>query len=242
MRQVSMGSMIYMADYDDRYMIARYAPDDASSAEHDRTWVQSVLPYTREFSTFLCPVDDTRDPSFGIFDADLVPGDTYARYYEASKRSNIGYNYLYLSPLVRDGEWQSRPRLSTEISDPGKTLVFGESAWEIEGGKPTGGGHYLIVPPCRYTVDGQVRDSFGLGDIDNGEVYVPHLRWLSQAGVEQEFQAGGLYPWFGEKVNVIMAAGQIRQVPMEQVTTGCDVKPDWTGLITNSSDYLWDIH
>lgn len=241
MRQVHVGSTLYMMDYDDRYMVARYSVSEDAEPQDDRTWVQTMLPYVREFDLFLCPVDGTRDPSLGVFDADIVPGDSYARFYSASKRSNIGYNFMYLAPIVNIGVWQSRPRQASEVSDPTRTIAFGESTWEVVNGKPSGGGHFLVVPPCRYRAGFGRPDSFELGGIDVTNIYTTDNGWVPEDQLEQYQQAGGLYPWFGERVNVMFAAGQVRRLTLPGLAAGCEVTPDWSGLITDPNAYLWDI-
>ena len=240
-RQVSFATSLYMTDYDDYYMIPRYVGDESEDATNDRTWVQALLPYTREFNQFLCPVDYSRDPSISIFDGDITPGDSYARYYKASKRSNIGFNYLYLSPMVNDRGWRSIPRTSSQVSDPSNTIVFGESAWEIIDGKPSGGGNYLIIPPCRFSSDWRNRDTFNLQQFTGSQIYVPGLIWTNTELEEEEFQAGGIYPWFSPKVTIVVAAGTAKRVSLSQLTDGCDVQPNWQGYVTSFSRYMWDI-
>lgn len=243
-RQVAMASQMYLVDYEERYMVAQYKPGSGADPLSDRTWVQSLLPYIRDFQLFVCPADDTRDESSGLLDPGAVAGDTYARYYRASMRANTGYNYLYFAPIFYDNGWVSRPRSSSEITDPGRTIMMGDSAWEVVDGRARGGGNYLIVPPCRYEASrffGLPVDSFGLGNIPATEIFTPTNRWVSSTQALEQNVLGGLYPWFFKRITVINAQGGANSLPVKDVIDGCDIRPRWNGMITNSVDYLWDL-
>lgn len=240
-RQTGLATFLYLGDYDDRYMIARYNPDENVNSAKDRTWVQAILPYTTSFQLFLNPVDDTRNFSTTIFDEDLIPGDTYSRYYQASKRSNIGYNFIYLNPMVKDeGTWTSNARTSSEINDGSNTILFGDSVWEIDNGMPQGGGNYLIVPPCRYISDSGSSggDSFNLGGVPSQSIYNANLTWVNDRSTAQ---AGGLYAWFKPKVTITFASGTVKRMTMSEISAGCEVAPDWNGTIIDSRSYIWDL-
>lgn len=240
-RQVAIGTQLYLHDYDDTFMLPRHHYDGSAGQENDRTWVQAMLPYVRNFDLFLCPADGARRQSTTIFDPDLSPSDPSARYYEASKRSNLGYNYTYLSPVVKERTWTPYPRSTSEIDAVSDTLMFGDSAWEIENGKPSGGGNYLIIPPCRYEIEnGRVIDSFELSGRPNGQLYTGGLGW--SAGSEKwSSDAGGLYPWFRTAITLVFVDGHVERKPVKSVTAGCDVKENWQGYIYDSSLYLWDL-
>lgn len=234
-RQSTIGMQLYQIDYDDRFALARYNPD-VEDSRFDRTWVQNVLPYTRDFDLYRCPVDQTRPQNFALFDPDITLGDSITRFYLASMRSNVGFNFVYLSPLYKQGTWNSRPRSSTDIESISKTILFGESAWEIKDGRPSGGGNYLIIPPCRYEGRNSI-DSFGLYGIPDGDVFRSNLDWE-----DGKFDSnGGLYPWFSPKVNIAFADGHMARVSIDSVRRGCDVGNQWSGAIIDSSNYLWDL-
>lgn len=240
-RQVSVGNALYAGDYDDTFMVARYLPDTKSDPVHDRTWVQGLLPYVRSFNLFVCPADTTRDPSTGVFDPDLVGGDTYARYYSASMRSDIGYNFTYLAPIVRQGgQWLSKPRSLTSVEDPSGALLFADSAWELIKGQPRGGGNFLIVPPCRFAQQpsGVVVDTFGLDVYPNTNVYNAGLWWDQGLAVPQN---GGIYAWFKDTITVSMVDGRVQRLPMSRLTSGCTVKRGWQGFVYDFSSYIWDL-
>jgi len=240
-RQVNLANNLYMADYDDFFVIPRYRPQ-ASNPATDRTWVQLVLPYVRNFDVFNCPSDTTKTRDLqSTFDEDIVPGDIYSRYYRASMRTNIGYNYIYLSPIIRNGpsEWMTIPKSISSVNDPSSTLMFGDSAWEIQNGQPRGGGHYLVLAPCRLElVNGAVVDTTGHA-VSSNSFFREGLLWVQTA--TKFFEAGGLWPWHSDRVTVTMAGGNIKLMTLRQTVQGCQVKTDWTGLITDPTRYIWDI-
>lgn len=240
-RQVSLSTSLYINDYDDRYMVARYNPEPEQESTSDRTWVQAVLPYIREFDLFICPADGTRQSDRGLGDPNVMTGDSFARFYEASMRSNIGYNFIYLSPIYQiEDTWLSSPKTSTSISNPAQMLMFGETAWEIINGYPSGGGHYLIIPPCRFEEDGRgVKDSFGFEDVPSRSFYTADLEWNSD---DKNPSQGGLYAWYRGNVNIAFADGHMKALNKDQLVSGCDVKENWEGFIKNSDSYIWDNH
>lgn len=240
-RQVNLANNLYMADYDDFFVIPRYNASSQDPAR-DRTWVQLVLPYVRDFDVFMCPSDSSRSSAeFPPFDSDLVPGDVYARYYRASKRTNIGYNYIYLSPIIRNGnQWITVPKSGTAVSDPSSTLLFGDSAWEVENNRPRGGGHYLVLAPCRFQeVEGRIIDTTGHA-VSNSSFFREGLIWVEESK-DKFADAGGLWPWHNDRVTITMVGGNIKLMSLAETTAGCGVRSDWNGLIHDPYRYIWDL-
>ena len=246
-KQVTLSTLIYASDYDDRYALAKYSTNaDATSAE-DRTWVQLVLPYGREFAVFKCPSDYTERPdSQAVFDTDLVPGDTYSRYYTASKHTNLGYNYLYLSPLImQNRSVLALSRSQTDVADPGNMLLFGDSVHEVVNGNPQGGGSYLIIPPCRRYNGSFPNDSFRFNNLPNDAFYTESQEWETDPGGSNGeavvTNAGGLWPWHVDHLSAIFVDGHARHITLDQAVVGCNVKPNWAGRIFDPAAYIWDL-
>ena len=246
-KQTTMSAMLYLADYDDRFALSRYSTQIDATSANDRTWVQLVLPYGREFRIFRCPSDYTKRPeSQAIFDADLVPGDTYSRYYTVSKRTNLGYNYLYLSPLIKTQSFISPiSRSHTDINDPAEMMVFGGSVHEVtEDGRPQGGGSYLIVPPCRYATMGGLKvDTFRLSDVPDSSLFTGDLKWggIPEEGQKPKVAMGGLWPWHTNHLTAAFADTHVRRISLDRASQGCEILPDWGGLVHNRGRYLWDL-
>ncbi|MBL8068681.1 MAG: type II secretion system protein [Armatimonadetes bacterium] len=241
-RQISLGTALYTDDYDQRYFLPRHNPEPRADATNDRTWVQSLLPYANNFELFFCPVDDSAPKPVSVFDPDLTAGNPLARYYEKSMRANYGYNYAYFSPIFKQaGQWVVTPRSQSDVADPSRTMLFGDSAWQVRGGRPSGGGSYLVIPPCRFQREGgQLTDSFGLQSAPNTQVFGNGLAWQAKAAV-WESDAGAIYPWFHGMVTVTHADGHVKPLPYSRMTNGCDVQPGWRGLIYDTGRYLWDL-
>jgi hypothetical protein len=239
--QVQTSSLMYMSDYDDKFVLSTHAPGVAGNSSNDRTWVQMTLPYVRSLDVFFCPSDHTRARSDRAFEPNAIPGDPYGRFYSASKRSNLGFNWLYLSPVVmQNGRWMSVPRSVSFAADLSSTILFVDSVNEVVQGRPTGGGHHLISPPCRYVINSsrELSDSFA---ISNSEVtfYTPQSGWsLSRDGTGQW---GNVWPWHQEKANVARLDGSIRSMRMTELYAGCSIGPDWSGSINDTTSYLWDL-
>ena len=100
---ISRALQMYVADYDDRVPPVNYKYVSYHSGSADRTWVQTLSPYAGDFRLFTCPADTGRG-------ANGTPSG-WEGYYAASLRSNLGYNYMHLSPLIQDqaGVWESHP-------------------------------------------------------------------------------------------------------------------------------------
>ena len=242
-RSTALAASLYNGDYDDRYMLISYRPGQPPNSDKDRTWVQMLLPYTRDFNIFKCPSDySARPKNEALFDQDLVPGDPYSQYYTASMRVNSGYNFIYYSPVVlRSGRWESQPKTNTEIGSPSQAILMVDSVWERDAsGRPVGGGNYLVVPPCRYAVvNGSVVDSFDLANISNPNIYAPSRGW-KPSNPKSAFLYGGAWPWHDTRMNIIRADHSARSVTSALLAEGCDVQDDWSGYIKDPQAYPWD--
>jgi prepilin-type processing-associated H-X9-DG protein len=239
--QVSLGSLLYTSDYEDKFMVATHAPGQTGNATNDRTWVQLTLPYMRSFDVFNCPADYTRERQVRAFEPTGVAGDPYLRFYEASRRSNIGFNWLYLSPVVmQSGKWASVPRETSNAADPASTILFVDSVYEVVDGNPRGGGHYLVTPPCRYEeASGRTKgDTFSLTR-DEVRFYTPDIGWGISRETPNEW--GHVWPWHGKQANVARVDGSIKAMRMESLYAGRKIGPDWSGSITDISQYIWDL-
>jgi prepilin-type N-terminal cleavage/methylation domain-containing protein/prepilin-type processing-associated H-X9-DG protein len=244
-RQVAYATMLYTDDYDDGFMPAKYRGPGVADSRSDRTWVQVVLPYAKNIGVFYCPSDtNSRGQSPSSFDEDLVVGDTFSRFYRASMLANVGYNYIYLAPVVRTlySDWQSLPRSTSELRDPSSTLLFSDSSGPLDsGGRPRGGGSFLILPPCRYQRSNGTgyQDTFRLPGVPNAQFFRADLRWDETWNEGND--AGGVWAWHHGNVNLAFADGSVRTVPLAVMGSGCQVAPNWQGVVTNNEKYFWDL-
>ena len=240
-RQAYLATYLYMEDYSETFMPINYQPAEPANSKNDRTWVQMVLPYAGSYGIFRCPSDYGAKPKLETaFDQDLVPGDVYSRYYSDSMRTNFGYNYLYLSPVVLENQrWTSQPRQMSSVEDAGKMLLFVDTVWDRDlTGRPVGGGSWLVIPPCRYAQQSkQVIDTFGLV---GKEVYAEILGW----DVKDELSSlryGGAWAWHSERTTIVRTDGSTSSVSLKELSSGCNVKENWSGFVQTQATYIWDM-
>jgi prepilin-type N-terminal cleavage/methylation domain-containing protein len=244
--QVTEAEQMYLDEYDDEFMPVNYEPGSSPNAKTDRTWVQMLLPYTGSFRTFRCPADSlTVDQEASVFDQDLVPGDLFARYYTASMHVNVGYNFQYLSPIMKAGAtWTSQPKSLTELPDPSAMLLFIDSAWRVENGVAVDGGNWLVSPPCRYeNVGSAVVDTIAMTTVDgdapsaHDQIYAPVTGWDPSTQGGQLY--GGAWPRHLGRLTVATVGGSVRPISIAELGSGCNILPSWTGSISDRHSYLW---
>jgi len=242
-RQVLMGTNLYLVDYDDRFMPVNYAPSTNPDPKVDKTWVQVLLPYTKNLRIFRCPIDPNQGPeSEGVFDERVGAGDTYARYYQASLRVNVGYNFLYYSPVIWTGDhWDVQTRTLSQVNDSARATIFVDSVYTRDAnGNPSGGGSYIVIPPCRYSVvAGRISDSFGFDP--NQRMFTPSSGW-DATRPNSPFRFGLAWPWHDGRMTVARLAGGISSITTRQLSEGCDARSFWSGMIQDKSLYSWDLN
>lgn len=242
--QAHKAALLYISDYDDYMMPTNYQPT-APNSRSDRTWVQLVLPYGKNFTMFQCPSDTSPRPKpEATFDEDLIPGDTVSQYYHASQRSNIGYNYLYLAPIVKtpSQDWHTEPKSWAAVASPPESLLFIDTVHEVVDGHPSGGGSYLAIPPCRYYVPNSSATRFdtflGLPEDSSRQVLADHAGWTLVDG--STFRYGLAWPWHQGRLTVVKLDGSSKAITTEQLAAGCDVQNGWSGNIQSGRQYVWD--
>lgn len=240
-RNATEATLLYSGDYDDRFLPTNHRPGLPADPVLDRTWVQILMPYVRAFRTFECPAEPNNTDFGAVFDPDLMPGDYAARYYNASLHSDLGYNSYYLSPTVWTGSnWASVPRATTEVSDPSRMLLF------IESRADSGGGSYLVAPPCRYVLrDNRWVDTFRPAMASAGgasgpaAIYIPVPGWDPGKSADASMPFGGAWPRHGNQMNISRVDGSARSTTLNALTEGCVVRPNWQGPITDPPKYVW---
>ncbi|RMG24168.1 MAG: type II secretion system protein [Armatimonadetes bacterium] len=242
-RQVGAAMAMYRSDHDGYFPPANYQSVTASAAETDRSWVQTLLPYVGHFQIFVCPSDTGR----ASMPEDVWAGGTrdnpWDAYYFESLRSNVGFNFLYLSPLfqMQDGKWYAFPKNESAVAFHSGTILCIDSVWDrTQNGVPVGGGSWVTVPPCRYAQSGQ-----GVIDTFDFPASARHYFGFAPEGWQPESSTswlvyGGAWPWHRDRFQVLLVDGSVRLVSKATLLSGCDFAPEWRGLITSREEYLWD--
>ncbi|MGE0000498.1 MAG: type II secretion system protein [Fimbriimonadaceae bacterium] len=257
-KQTNLGYMMYLSDNDDGVppsnVDARSTGGSGSacwgcgwpSYPNDRTWVQLVNVYVKNWYMWRCPGDpNSRDE---VLASDPFTNRPYPPahpnyYYQMSARSHIGLNYSFISPWVYSVSRNlagSLPVNMSRVAQPASTLYGVESIWDRDSrsGTPIGGGNWVVEAPC-------VRDQQG-----NFIVPVEPTIWFSYGGwiVNQtggppyswrEF--GGAWPWFMKRFQTAYLDGHARSVPLGRLMAGCDVRSRYGGPRTDPDLYLYDV-
>ncbi len=239
-RSAGLAVALYTGDHDETSILASQAPGPDARAETDRTWAQMLRPYVGGASIFRCPNDSFKLDADTNYDPDVVTLDPATLDYEQSRRTNLGYNYLTFSPIgeAPNRKWVSIPANMSSIATPAMTLHMVDSVWSLDSeGKPYGGGHYLVMPPCRYGKVGQRRTD--LIDIPNGfRIFMSNAGWIKEAS---EFRSyGGSYPWHEGRMTTLFADGHVKALTPEEASRGCNVAAGFSGEVLDSTQYIWD--
>lgn len=243
-RQNAIAHLLYSEDYDGRVVLASYkVPDRDGVRTGDVTWVQLLLAYSQDVKLYWCPADRTVRPTspYAVYDDDLAPRGAYDNFYFASQRSNQGYNYVYLSPIVLDGRGGSSIPVSMgSIDSPSRTYFFIDSTWRVKSGHASGGGSYLVVPPCRYRmIGGRRTDTYMQGDQSSDSIYLfEGGGWTDDGRSTRSY--GGVWFWHSRRASVSYGDGRARSHSLGEILRGCNVNGGDQGLIFDSNDYGWD--
>lgn len=242
-RQIGAAITIYTSDYDDSVPPVNYKSVEVATPENDRSWVQTLLPYVGSFQVFICPSDSGRQ-NVPAFTDGSAGGDPAVKYYSASLRSNLGYNYLYFSPLLEldEGEWKAFPIKLGRVANPSGTLMFIDSVWDrTDEGVPYGGGSWAVTPPCRYvSTENGSEDTFDFIPGIRGYFGFDPVGWQPSSS-KSWLVYGGAWPWHHNRFNMMFADGRAKSVTLTELTDGCDFGPEWQGDITNLQQYIWDL-
>lgn len=242
-RQVGAAMAMYRSDHDGYFPPANYHGMLSAASEQDRSWVQTLLPYVGHFQVFVCPSDTGRVRGVQNLSMDGTRDNPWDAYYFESLHSNIGYNFIYLSPIFQlfSGRWQPMPKSESHIVYPSATILCIDSLWDrTRGGVPIGGGSWVVVPPCRYAGDGNgVIDTFDFpGDVRYYFGFEPE-GWQPESS-DSWLVYGGAWPWHRERFQVLMIDGSVKRVPLASLLSGCDFLPGWEGHIHSREEYIWD--
>ncbi len=239
---------MYLDEYNLRFPPANYHAYIPGPPDHeDRTWVQIVSRYARSMDVFECPADNGRQIQPEITaadDMDAAPDNDWGEFYIRSLRTNYGFNYVYLSPVVFDesnGTYRSFPSRNSAIKNQSKTLLFVDSVWSRDkNGHPVGGGQWIVYPPCQNVVENLNRwDSFPTVTQDHA-LY----RKIAPDGWDKDplsgNRFGGAWGWHDGKATQMFADGHAATRPINSLYDGCQFQEAWQGVIVNQSKYIWD--
>jgi prepilin-type N-terminal cleavage/methylation domain-containing protein/prepilin-type processing-associated H-X9-DG protein len=272
--QVGRALVMYTSDYDTMQPLTQYFASFAGQENcDDRILAQLLMPYVKNWQMFRCPSDPQATDA--ILDAcpadgEAPPTQQCIREYRWALKTNMGYNYVYLSPIIeRSGGsggfrgWYNVPASDAQIGQHARTVAFVDSLWWRDPltRQPLCGGNWIVMPPCRYYRDasGRIYDTFTIvrQECDSGRA----SRWydyqgnscarLARPACWRLQTATGWYTWmeFGgawpfhrrERMTVVFADGHAKSYTPSQLGQGCDVRPQCGGFINDLGQYLWDL-
>jgi len=253
-KQITLGALMYMNDYDDRFMIGSYNNTfnaDPATRGPDAVPLQMAYPYIKNLRIMIDPMDSASDSDRldGGGDGILPDPNTVSPAYRATQIllnwcavADWGINSQYFDPtyvvpggLVQVGVSQS------EIQRPADVYMALSSVWgRRAGGAPYGGGSFAVDAPCIWDTANGNADTRPEHPGGSYSYYWLGGWNLDQPQAPNEF--GGVWPWHtGGKVVVIsFADGHAKSAQLSSLTTGCNVLDGWTGSFNGQkAQYAW---
>jgi type II secretory pathway pseudopilin PulG len=249
-KQTGIGITLYAADQDDALPHVNQGGIGLLGwgfGPPDQIWCQLIAPYVKNWQIYRCPNDPyandaglTVDPN-----GNPVPPTDPAKYYYWSERSDIGLNYLFLSPWIyrwkTDSYIGSEPINQSRISQPASTIAAGDSIWDrnTTNGTPVGAGNWVIEPPCIYDSAGNLL----VPTSDSSEMYY-YGGWSPNPSGVAPFswlEFGGLWPRHARRFNMTFMDTHAHNESVGSITKGCDVQPFFGGAAFDGDAYLWDL-
>ncbi len=251
--QAGRALVMYMADNDSYHPPTQYYAAWAGQYNpQDMILAMLMQPYIKNWTTWRCPSDpNATDYILGRCN-DRNPGSLHEKLYCWSLTTDLGYNYAYLSPIVRYGSvWQNNPAHETKIVKPGATVMFVDSIWfrNTLTRLPEGGGNWIVMPPCRfYQAPGSSAriDTFTQLYHPTANAWYDYgsacWRLQTATGWYLWMEFGGTWPWHrNERMMVSFVDTHAKPYTPRQLTVGCNALPMCQGNITDPDAYLWDM-
>lgn len=268
--QVSRAVVMYTSDYDTTQPLTQWFASFAGQENcNDRILAQLLMPYVKNWQMFRCPSDpQATDAILDSCPADNEPppGQQCIREYRWALKTNLGYNYVYLSPIMRNAQtnrWYNKPATDAQIGRPAQTVLFVDSLWwrDPVSRQPLCGGNWVVMPPCRIYRNqaGQNIDTFTIvrSECDSGRAngwydYQSNScgmgarpacwRLQTATGWYTWMEFGGAWPFHRrERMMVAFVDGHAKPYRPSQLTQGCDARPQCGGFVLDPEQYLWDL-
>jgi prepilin-type N-terminal cleavage/methylation domain-containing protein/prepilin-type processing-associated H-X9-DG protein len=244
-KQASTGILMYVQDYDETEIPANTngynfpAYPCEGCGRPDYVWPELVQPYEKNWQIFRCPSDphaNDRELSIWSYDdsTQLSPSNPNY-YYSWGARSDLGLNYVFLSPWVyipAQKFWGSVPVTLAAINAPAQTMIFLDTIWNRDAnGTPIGGGNWVVESPC-------IKDKNGVSITPTG--FLGYGGWQPSNPLSW-IQFGGAWPRHNKQINIAYVDGHCKNITVGALTAGCDVKDFQAGAAYDRDAYIWDL-
>lgn len=218
-KQDTLANIMYAGDYDDvsppcnsgNYLVGYLV---------NVTRAQLIQPYQKNWYIERNPLDGQATDSV------LTAGATIEaeKYFNWGLRTNRGYNYFYLCPLMNPGNNEAHfiGKSLTSMGRPAQTIMVVDSLWDKAGTSPVGGGNWFVQAPS-YANSGTYW-WFGPWAFTNNSSW---------------FQYGGAYDFAKGRVTMSFVDGHAKTHPTTALWAGANPN---TSSVYDWNQYLWGGH
>lgn len=268
-KQQGLGVAMYIGDSDGGYPLSNsggpglpgwgFGPPDTVPA-------QALQPYMKNFQITVCP----NDPA--SLDARLrdqlqymtAPNNSMntvtptGKAYAYGVRSNMGYNYQFLSPwrLLRNPTTPTSATVTeSQVGSSSSTLLFVNSIWDrSSSGAPIGGGNWVVETPCwedsnNVMLPPMNQYATGTGDgtlWSYAGGWSNQNNWLVYGGAwpfHNQVQVAGFNGLKDGHCIVLMADTSAKSRTLNQLTRGCTAfgTGQLKGNVTDKEAFIWDL-
>ncbi len=217
-KQVATGILMYVQDYDESMPPVEYACCNYNPAV-DTSYPELIQPYTKNWGIHNCPSDPFANDDIGLQQMGVPQNAPLKnKSYAWGLTGDLGYNYMYLSPFNAQARYIGTSLAS--VGQPANTLMLADSIWDLQGGRPAGGGNWFIEAPSWWYSG----SSYWFG----GWQYNNPNSWL---------RYGGTWPRHNETLNVGFVDGHCKAMKVTGLIAG--VNP-LTRTVSDRNAYIWD--
>jgi len=221
-KQDALAGIMYAGDYDDIVVPLQSSPNGYNDvfATNPQLLIQNrgqlINPYSKNLDIQRNPLDPNAT------NAQLYAGatDPLTQQFNATQRSDHGYNYFYLSPFNANVQFVGVS--STSIGRPAQTITTVDSLWDAPGGNPTGGGNWFVQAPSYWNSTTQ----YWFGPWTFGSL-PPN---------DTEFNYGACWDYSKGMVVISFQDGHAKTMPTPNLWAGAN---PLTSSVTNPDAYLW---
>jgi prepilin-type N-terminal cleavage/methylation domain-containing protein/prepilin-type processing-associated H-X9-DG protein len=225
-KQGALGILMYVQDYDETLVPLMNGVDEGwgYNWQIDTCWPQMTIPYTKNWQILKCPSDPNANDNTYRANGGMPAGTTGKRFeYWAGLATDLGYNYMYLSPMQNNGAGVPRfvGQTLAALGKPAQTIMLVDSIWDRSGsGTPTGGGNWFVEAPSYWYSNSAWW--FGGWQIDN------NTNWL---------QYGGTWPRHTGGMNVAYTDGHCKAQRIGNLLDGVNPRSPYT--VFDRTAYQW---
>lgn len=223
----NMSQQIYMTDNDDYCVALQLSPAGYNDVflPNPHLIVQNrgqlLKPYSKNLLLQRHPLDP--DANDQVLYQGFVGG-TLGAEFNATQRSDRGYNYFYLSPMIGPGtNIQFVPNSGSAITRSAQTIMTADSVWDKSGPRATfGGGNWFVQAPS--FANSGTQWWFGPWAFTNPSSW---------------FQYGGAYDFDKGGVTMSFMDCHAKYLPTSQLWAGSN---PLAATVFNFDLYLWGGH